>query len=100
MSRSEVDLWGREQSDRYWLALTWLVVDRCGPVAEPQISGWLGLASSNLSFLDFVEGLAVHAQIGGRTSLQSADANFDTALVAEAVIVFFDTNQCFINFLD
>ena len=59
---------------------------QAGPVFDKQSGRFLGTE--------------IHAQIGGRTSLQSADANFDTALVAEAVIVFFDTNQCFINFLD
>src|SRR5476651_1576598 len=55
---------------------------------------------ADLLFLDFRQGLAVNAHVGGRAGFQSLDANFDAAGLAPAIFFVFDQLQRFVYLLD
>lgn len=58
------------------------------------------LASSDLFFFYLIEGFTIYTELSRWSCLQTADTNFNTTLVAKTIIVFFNTNQCLINFFN
>lgn len=54
----------------------------------------------HLAFLHFFQRLAVNTQSCRRAGFQALDADFDTALVAEAVFTAFDATQRLVDLLD